>query len=141
MNEVLAVCQGLKRRIDMEKERLQMLREMADAITIELDGLPRGDQYASSRVERIAAAIIDAENLIFQLVRIKAECTLELNEALGATGVEGAARQVLLYRYGLCMPFNEIARRLGYHVRRIFKIHSAAMKRAVGGQLQGSWDK
>ena len=128
MKEILSVCQELKRRIDREKERLQMLREMAEAITIELDGLPRGDQYASSRVERIAAAIVDAENLIFQLVRIKAECTLELNEALGAAGVEGAARQVLLYRYGLCMPFNEIARRLNFKTRRIFQIHSAALK-------------
>lgn len=125
--EILGVCKKLKRRIDAEKEKLKSLRLMIDSVTKEIDGLPNSKQFATSQVEKIVGAIIDTENLIFQLIKIKADCTLELGGYLEKMTMDSAARQVLLYRYGLCLPFADIARRFGFTRRRIFQIHSAAL--------------
>lgn len=132
------VCRSLKQKIDAAKIKLQMLRDLAENISQELDGLPRGNSV-ESRIEKITAAIVDAENLIFRLIRIKAECATELADYLSKLPFDGVTRQVLNLRYGLCLPFKEIARRLGYHIRQIFKLHAAAMEQFTSSAVAGQY--
>lgn len=122
----LKVCWSLKARIDDEKARLQELRNLATSITAEIDGLPKSKNI-SSKVERITAAIVDTENLIQQLITIKGECSLELNQQLAASGIDAVTRQVLFCRYGLCMLFRDIGISIGYSERRVYSLHSAGL--------------
>lgn len=122
--DVLKVCSFLKLRIAAEKSRLNRYKDLIDNLTAEIDGLPRAQNSAKSKVEGIAALIVDTEKTISALIEIKIDCILELQKYLFGIISNDAAREVILYRYGLCLPFNDIAARLHYSARKIFYLHS-----------------
>lgn len=127
LESVLKVCWELKKRIAAEKEKLSRLKQLIDAVSVEIDGLPKSNSV-KSRVESITAAIIDTENTISRLIEIKAICMVELNNLLADEISNESVRQVLFYRYGRCKKFRDIGIKLGYSERRVYELHFSGLK-------------
>lgn len=125
--EFLGVCWELKKKIEMEKEKLKQQKMLITSITSELDGMPRSQDKAS-KVEKLAVSIIDTENKILSLKEVFQNCLAELAEKLIDLISNSDIRQVILYRYGYCKLFRDIGVDLRLSERRIYDLHSMGLK-------------
>lgn len=122
----LLTVRTLKEKIEVAKLKLLALRENAQSITAKLDGLPRS-QSLTSKVEKFAAQIVDAENELSRLVIEFAERSEELTTLIKQR-VKGNAAIVLYRRYILCETFKEIATAMNYSEHNIYHLHRQGVR-------------
>ncbi len=122
----LTAIRTLKLEIAATEQKLLALRENAQSITAKLDGLPRS-QSLTSKVEKFAAQIVDAENELSRLVIEFAESGEELTTLIKQR-VKGNAATVLYRRYILCENFKEIADAMSYSENNIYYLHRQGVR-------------
>ena len=119
---ILNVCGGILGTIDRERRRLNGLKDALARLTSVVDGLPRGGGYRS-RLDALAASVIDAEREIRELNAIVAICQIELSELLDASIADDLQRAVIFRRYGRCLPFTSIASEMTYSPSHVMRLH------------------
>lgn len=124
--DILKVVRNLMEKIEQEVERLNRLKTLAGNITARLDGMPH-ENNNSSRVENLTAAIIDSENRINLLEKVRMDCTIELSAWLDGQIEDNRQSQVMFLRYGLCKSFESIAGILNYSCRTVFRLHRSGL--------------
>ena len=122
----LQAVMTLKTKIEGAEQRLLALRENARAITVKLDGLPR-NKNVTSRVEKFATEIVDAENELATLMIELVETTETLTRLIQQR-VEGKAAIVLIRRYAMCETFKEIAANLHYTSANVYYLHRQGVR-------------
>ncbi len=127
MKAVLNVVKNLSRRIEDEESKIRYLRNLRDAITPQLDGLPKNPNVLN-KVEWLAVAIADIEAKLLELKAILISCRIELSEWLFEKIPGGDVCTVLFYRYGLIKKFSEIAADMNYSESVIFRLHRIGLK-------------
>ena len=125
----------LKKRIRDLESHLQSLRTAAENLTPILDGLPHSTER-KSRVEKIALMIVEdtreLESLRKELIPAKSKLAdIILREVEDIT-----VQTLLVLRYVECCPVKEVARRMQYSVRAVFKMHAHFLKEFIRGHTR-----
>ena len=128
MKAILNVVKEMNRKVEEAESKLRYLRGLRDAITPQLDELPKSPNV-SKKIEWLAAAIVDIEKEIGELKAILICCRIEFCEWLYKKISDGDVRDVLFYRYGLLKKFDEIAREMNYSEPVIFRLHRIGLKK------------
>lgn len=137
----------LKKQLQDELQKIQALRDCAETITQKysretltnsqypktkksyptLDTSPTGG-VGKSKVENFSIMIIDSENKVAELLkRIDDEAKL-LVYKIQHSFSQSIEQTILLYRYVLCKPFNEISKILKYSNGYVRNIHAKILK-------------
>ncbi|MBR3746219.1 MAG: hypothetical protein IKN27_04580 [Selenomonadaceae bacterium] len=120
----------LKKKIRDVERRLQSLRTAAENLVPVLNGLPHS-KGAKSRVEKIALDIVATEHelelLRGQMPLMKSELADKILHEVNAPDLQ----TLLILRYVECLSFNEIARRMKYGLRHIFRLHEKFFKDSI----------
>ena len=118
----LNAVRELKERIVTTEAELSNLRGLAQNLVPTLDGMPRATTL-ESRVEKLAVKIIAAEQnldvLKTELDRLSAELFDEIQRRVKTT----QAATVLSLRFVTCLSFRQIARRISYSLRQVFRLN------------------
>ena len=122
MKAILHTVRKLSEKIEMTRERLVRLRILRDAVSPELDGLPKNPSV-QSRVEKLAVAMADCESELHELQAILISCRIELCEWLTDKISDGNICRVMIWRYGFLKKFSEIARELNFSESAVFRFH------------------
>lgn len=118
---------------DLEKH-LQSLRLSAENITPIIDGLPHA-KSARSRVEKIAVLITEYERELAELQKQIVDAKSSLADKIMCEVTEPTVQALLMLRYVECCTVKEIAQRLNYSVRAVFKMHAHFLKTCTRGQI------
>lgn len=117
----LSAVRDIEQKIEVARNQLESLRTAATSITSKIDGLPRA-KAQSSKTERFAALIVDAENRLAELSDEYTDVSFALADEINRR-VHGKASEVLFQRYCMCKSFSDIAAELNYSKPRIFQLH------------------
>ena len=124
----LNVVRVLKSKIQTEKNYLLALRDCAESMTGEIDGLPKGN-FATPKIESLTAAIIESEG---KLTALQTELNLAIPALINKIQSEIKNEQIqklLIYRFVMCKYFREIARLMCYSERRIYQMYKNTLKK------------
>lgn len=118
------------RKLDLEiqtlQEQISLLRKNAEGLrAMELSDMPKGGK--GKDLSDYVAEIADLQMVCVQHV---SELIMKKQEAIERImGIDGSElRNVLLLRYIQCLEWDEIADRLQYNLRTIFRLHGEALK-------------
>ena len=118
------------RKLDLEiqtlQEQISLLRENAEGLrAMELSDMPKGGKGKdlSDYVAEIADLQIVCVQHVSELIMKKQEA---IERIMSIDGSE--LRNVLLLRYIQCKEWDEIADKLQYNLRTIFRLHGEALK-------------
>ena len=118
------------RKLDLEiqtlQEQISLLRKNAEGLrAMELSDMPKGGK--GKDLSDYVAEITDLQMVCVQHV---SELIMKKQEAIERImGIDGSElRNVLLLRYIQCLEWDEIADRLQYNLRTIFRLHGEALK-------------
>ena len=103
----------LTREIEADQKRLDELSRTAYApSTPSLSGMPRAPHSVDSKVERLAAEIVDLQAIIaarqIQCIHERARLERWINEI-----PDSLTRQIFQYRFAECMSWLQVARHVG----------------------------
>lgn len=118
----LNVVREIRERIVTTEAELANLRGLAGNLVPTLDGLPMA-RSLDSRVEKLGVKIVDAEA---ELDRLKAEfdkAAAELFDEIQRRVRSIELVAVLSLRFVSCLSFRQIARRMNYSVRQVFRLN------------------
>ena len=116
----------LAEAIEAEKNQLADLKLLAESITTPLTGMPSAKSQ-QSKVEKIALKIVEAEKKIVAMSEQLLTLKTNLFVLIKATDLSPTLKRVLICRYVLCLPFNAIAKKIGYTRRHISTLHNKAL--------------
>lgn len=112
----------LKERIVTAEAELLNLRGLAQNLVPTIDGMPTA-RSLDSRVERLSVKVVYAER---ELDRLKSEfdrqAALLFDEIQRRVKTTQAATVVTL-RFVTCLSFRQIARRINYSLRQVFRLN------------------
>ena len=118
------------RKLDLEiqtlQEQISLLRENAEGLrAMELSDMPKGGK--GKDLSDYVAEIADLQMVCVQHV---SELIMKKQEAIERImSIDGSeVRNVLLLRYIQCKEWDEIADKLQYNLRTIFRLHGEALK-------------
>lgn len=118
------------RKLDLEiqtlQEQISLLRKNAEGLrAMELSDMPKGGK--GKDLSDYVAEIADLQTVCVQHV---SELIMKKQEAIERImSIDGSElRNVLLLRYIKCLEWDEIADRLQYNLRTIFRLHGEALK-------------
>lgn len=118
------------RKLDLEiqtlQEQISLLRENAEGLrAMELSDMPKGGK--GKDLSDYVAEIADLQMVCVQHV---SELIMKKQEAIERImSIDGSElRNVLLLRYIQCKEWDEIADKLQYNLRTIFRLHGEALK-------------
>ncbi|MBR0060132.1 MAG: hypothetical protein IJP68_01505, partial [Selenomonadaceae bacterium] len=117
--------------------RYRQLEAAIHGLTAHVNGLPRPPN-AGSRVEKLALLLIEVTDRLHNLREQIFTAEAELAAALVLADITPAEREILSLRYVAGLSFIEVARRTNRSIGSVFKIHRAALKKAVDGQSADS---
>lgn len=103
----------LTREIEADQKRLDELSRTAYApSTPSLSGMPRAPHSVDSKVERLAAEIVDLQAIIaarqIQCIHERARLERWINEI-----PDSLTRQIFQYRFAECMTWDRVAMHIG----------------------------
>lgn len=101
-----------------------------DNIVPVLDGMPHASNL-KSKVEKLALQIVENQRALDCLRVELAQEKLHLASVIVAEVDDPTAQSLLLMRYVSCLPFREIARRMSYSLRHVFKLHDELLKDGI----------
>ena len=115
----------LNERIEIEREKVEAMRTMAERTTRNLDGTPGGKGRHDGR-EEIIVKMADAERAMIEDIDALLIIRADINTAI--EGVSDLQLQMLLqYRYMLYKQWPEIADKMGYDIRHVMRLHAKAL--------------
>ena len=120
----------LSKRIRELERHIAALCLSRDNIVPVLDGMPHASDL-KSKVEKLALQIVENQRVLDSL---RVELRQEKNRLASAIMTEvdaPIAQSLLLMRYVSCLPFREIARRMSYGLRHVFKLHDKLLKDGI----------
>ena len=120
----------LKKRIKDLEKKLQTLKMSASNLVPIIDGLPHATQ-AKSRVERIALMIVDCDRELKSLRDRLVQAKTELTDKIMCDLNEPIIQTLLILRYVECLPFKDIAHRMVFNLRYVFKLHDKILKEGI----------
>lgn len=122
--EYLSQAWHLDQRISArEAERDRIIALAAGARSPQLTGMPRGGQHDwTNAVDRAVDMTSDITREIMELVQLKAE----INRTIAAVPDE-RCRTLLELRYRSYLTWEQIAERMGYDVRWVYRLHGEAL--------------
>lgn len=123
--EWLSQAFTLNNRIRSIEEQIEAIRTAAEKATPSLTGLPKATTTRSSmeiQAVRIADMEIGLRRDYYRLTALKAEIYRAINQV-----DDPQARLVLELRYLLFLRWYEIANRMNYSTRAVFKLHRKAL--------------
>lgn len=126
-HEELKRVHELKKKICGLEKTLHDLRVASENLVPILDGLPHST-LARSRVEAIALKIVERGREKDTLCALLPTVKAELADTIMREVSEPIVQTLLILRYVECCPFKDIARRMRYALRAVFKIHERALK-------------
>lgn len=120
----------LSKRIRELERQIAALCLNRDNIVPVLDGMPHASEV-KSKVEKLALQIVENQRVLENL-RVE----LETEKARLASAIllefdDPTAQSLLLLRYVSCLSFREIARRMHYGLRHVFKLHDRLIKDGI----------
>lgn len=124
--EDLIAVWTLAEAIDEAKSEVEELRLLAESLTRPLDGLPVVHSQ-NSRTEKIALKIVETEKKIEVMSEQLTAEKMKLFELIKATDLSPTLKRVLICRYVSCLPFNSIAKKIGYTRRHVSNLHNKAL--------------
>jgi len=126
--EYLSQAYQLDKRINSKIDQLGSLNELATKCTSNLSGMPKTPNHGGSTMETIIVKIADLQDQIVQDIDRLVDTKLELSQVIKA--VDDIDCQLLLEERYLCYKsWEQIAVELGFRVRRVYDIHSAALEK------------
>ena len=118
------------RKLDLEiqtlQEQISLLRKNAEGLrAMELSDMPKG-----GKGKDLSDYVAEIADLQMVYVRHVSELIMKKQEAIERImGIDGSElRNVLLLRYIQCKEWDEIADKLQYNLRTIFRLHGEALK-------------
>lgn len=102
----------LKREIDDCKKRLEELELLRCGSSVIVDDMPHGKGPAKSKVEQLAAEIVDLKAIIHAK---RIECIHEKNrlERYIASISDSEIRMIFEFRFADCLTWDQVAERMG----------------------------
>lgn len=132
--EELNCVRELKKKICGFEKNLRALRVASTHLVPILDGLPHS-KFARSSVETIALKITENESAIGELCGVLPTLKAELADKIVREVNDPFEQTFLVLRYVECCPFREIAHRMKYSMRALFKIHERILKSCTSGHI------
>ena len=123
----LNAVRELKKQIRDIERHLQALRLSAENLVPILDGLPHSSE-AKSRVEKIALMIVSDERELTSLNEKFLLAKAELLDKILRSVDEPSLQTLLVLRYVECLSFKEIARRMRFTLRHLYRLHEKYFK-------------
>ena len=117
----------LKRCLDLreEAERYEeMILERQPSTSAKMDTMPRGTMIGKPTEDK-AVELISLETLMLSLVAERRRLVDEI--ATACRDLDSDSRQVILLRYVDGLSWSEIADKLFYSIRWIYKLHNKAV--------------
>ena len=124
----------LERRVKAREEQLDVLRDRMQRVRSAAPRGLAGDRRGPKADWTDAVdALADAE--AEYLKEISAMCAVkgEVKREVGAVRTD-LYRELLEYRYVYCLGWEEVADRLGYDLRYVYKLHDKALKEVAHGE-------
>ena len=106
---------------DLERH-LQILLISEQNLTPVINGLPHATEL-KSRVEKIALKIVDDERELASLREQLPQEQSRLADIITREVSAPSLQTLLILRYVACLPFKEIARRMNFTLRHVFRLH------------------
>lgn len=132
--EELNVVRNLKKKIEVEEQKLSALRELVKPATTKFNDLPRGTKTASP-TETLATMITDAERRVNALyARLETEI-LTLTSKIQAEIENESEQTLLLYRYISCKHFRDIGFLMGFSEAHVYFTHRKILKNILQEKL------
>lgn len=102
----------LNREIEDCQKKLEELESQRGVSAVVIDDMPHGKGPAKSRVEQLAAEIVDLQAIIHAK---QIECLHERNrlERYIAEIPDSLTRQIFEYRFANCLPWHQVALHIG----------------------------
>ena len=123
---------ALREQLAAEIRRLETLRLASSNLYRQLDGLPRSTPLTSP-TERLAAAIVDAEQKISELTAALDESAANLSAEIYSTISDNLIASVLTMNFCAGVSTGEIARRMNYTRNYIWKLRRRGVKILTAG--------
>ena len=118
----------LQSELHRRQRKLATLEGAVTNLTSLLDGMPRSREHVS-KVEKLALKIVEAQKEIAGLKIEMLRVATELISAIRSSGLTEQEEQVLLSRYVMCKPIQDIMDELELGERRVYKLLSQGEKK------------
>lgn len=126
INKARELCKRIR---ELERQ-IAALCLSRDNIVPVLDGMPHATEI-KSKVEKLALRIVENQRVLDNL-RVEFEAEKARLVSVIMTEFDDPTEQsLLLLRYVACLPFREIARRMQYGLRHVFKLHDRLVKDGI----------
>jgi len=126
--EYLSQAYRLDKRIDSKIDQLGSLNELATKCTSNLSGMPKAPNHGGSTMEDTIVKIVDLQEKIAQDIDRLVDTKFELSQVIKA--VDDIDCQLLLEGRYLCYKsWEQIAVELGFRLRHVYEVHSAALNK------------
>ena len=120
----------LSKRIRELERQIAALCLSRDNIVPVLDGMPHATDI-KSKVENLALRIVENQRVLENLrVEFEAEKARVASVIMSELD-DPTAQSLLLLRYVSCLSFREIARRMQYGLRHVYKLHDRLVKDGI----------
>ena len=130
LNEVRDLNKAIE---DIEKQ-IDILHLSLSLQIPERNGMPKS-KSVSSRVERIAVRIVDAETSLNKLKSLLEEALPRLERKINAEIKDLTARTLFTLRYVDCMYFRDISMAMGYSEQHIYYLHKVTGEKIISDWL------
>lgn len=119
--ELLKTVRGLEQRV-------ARLKLSYNNIVPVLNGMPHAT-LAKSKVETLALLIVEGEHNVDALRAAWAEAKADVANVIMCEIDDPICQAMFLLRYVECLPFKEVAQRMQFSVRHVFRLHDETLKR------------
>ena len=111
----------LKYKIIEQESYIEDLKHSAENLVPAPSDMPRSLDI-TKRVENLAIKLVDAENKLAELRAQLAQAKLNLIEKIFAEVSDPTLRKFVLLRYIECLPYKDIAHRMKYTLRHVYRL-------------------
>lgn len=118
----------IKKQISIKRKRVEMLRHLAQSVSIQMSQAPSGGGYTSDKVANGVLAIMEVIEEIDDCLLEMARVQQSLEEVLTQYVYDEKYRSVLEMRYLACQSWNDVANTLGITTRWAMTLHERAVK-------------
>ena len=125
--EYLGQAYRLDQRINSKLEQVMSLRELTTKATATMSDLPSGAGHSVYRMQDIIAKIVDLENEINRDIDTLVDLKREMVATIKAVA-DPECQTLLELRYLCFKSWEHIAVTMGYGVRHVYKLHTAALE-------------
>ena len=125
--EYLGQAYRLDQRINSKLEQVRSLRELTTKATATMSDMPGGGSRNVYKMQDIIGKIVDLENEINADIDRLVDLKREMVVAIKAVA-DPESQTLLELRYLCFKSWEQIAIVMGYGVRHVYKLHSAALE-------------